>query len=345
MYKTREFNPLIGALFLIPPLLASLKFFGEFKLFQINLEENFNYLLFFFLGALLSSTSMGFSIKIPDKRELIKSLIGSFIFALGVLFLNAGNFYVFYFQLAHLSLSGILAFLGIIIGLLIGVKYQTLEIEKRKTQTGFEIRLTKLNFLLPFLTFGLIIILGYKMLFPVLVFSVLGFVFSRFRFCSFIALREFFFYGKGKVLQGIVLSIMLFIATVYLINFFYKESLFGLQNIANVKEPVWWLSFLGGVLIGVSITFLEADGISILWKLGDGWLKSWLAFVFIVIFLKIFTLLKLDKIIFSFYTQPIYLETWLTPIGAILGIIGVLVIIFFIAYYNEKTKKWVKPIL
>ncbi len=315
-------------------------FFGEFKFFKIRIGKSFDDFLFFLLGAFVSACMVKeFSIKISPARELIKGILGGVLFALGVLFLSGGTLYTLYFHLSHFTLAALLGALGIVPGLFLGAKYQAWEVEKKASPGGIEIRLPRLNPLLALIGAASLLILAYKDSFYLLLFALLGIVAERSRLCLSISSREFFFSGRASVSQGIILSIALFALAV----FFYKH--YQTWEVHILKEPAWWISLLGGILMGFSIILMEADGISLLWKTGEGRVKALFSLLAIIFCLKIFEIFRINKILSSIETQAIYLKTWLGPFGGPGIVIIISALFYLLTWYNSKTKKWVKPML
>jgi|GEM_PF-1637269 len=336
-----EMEPRLGGVIFALLLLVATYFFGEFKFFQIKIESSWQYPVLFVLGSFVSACLVReFSIKVPSGRELTKGLLGGILFALGILLAGGGTLYSLYFHLSHFTLSGLLSALGIALGLVLGAKYQAWEIEKKTAQGGLEIRLPKLNPLLALIGIAVTLFLGFKISFYLLFFVLLGIVAERARLCLSISVREVFFSGKARVSQGIILSILIFSLGI----FFLK--VYGKWQEGVMSEGLWWLCLLGGVLMGFSTILMEADGISLLWKTGEGRVKAIFSLVSCLVCLKTFQLVGVSKFFAEYLkVHPISLEKWLGIWGSPALLVFISAIFYFLTWYNARTKKWVKPML
>ncbi|MFN3567294.1 MAG: YeeE/YedE thiosulfate transporter family protein, partial [Caldimicrobium sp.] len=147
------------------------------------------------LGAFISATlAQEFGIRIPPKIEVIKAIVAGIFMGLGSALAQGCNIGGFYMAIANLSASGIAMMVGLIIGVIIGVKYLLWELERFSSTGGIEISTKKIN---PILGIIALVVLfwgtwsyftseaenGAKLGGALLLTAGIGFVMHRSRFC------------------------------------------------------------------------------------------------------------------------------------------------------------------
>ncbi len=349
-----KWSPIIGGVFL-SFFTILLQFYG----IPLGISEglrNFgnwdSYLIFIILGiiggAFISSCfSQEFGIKIPPKFEILKAILAGILMGIGSSFALGDNIGGFYTATANLSASGLTMFLGLIIGILLGLKYLVWEAEKFSSKGGINIHIKKLG---PIIGVAILFILFWKIfsfflkengknliLGKILLFSTIaGVVFQRSKLCMAKAFRDPFISGETLISNSFILSSFLAMAGIF------SFKLLKIQDPHFYILPTFILgSLIGGILFGLGMILADSCALSSLWKLGEGQIKL---FVVIIFFGLSNWILRyyLDKINIwgkGYLGKGIYLPEYLTYLGSFLLITGILLIWFLFIYWNKKTKK------
>ncbi len=347
-------NPLVGGIFL--SLFAILLELHDIPLEiagGLDLYSSLENPLFFIVlgiigGSFISSTfTQDFGIKIPTKIEIFKAVLAGILMGIGSALALGGNIGGFYTAVANFSASGLTMFLGLIIGVLMGLKYLIWEAEKFPSKGGINIYLKKFGTIIGISVFIVILwkALGYlksdkKIPGKLLLFSVIaGFIIQRSKLCMAKAFREPFISGDSSMTRSFVLS--LFIATAGI--FFLKFS--------EIQDPYFYViptfvlgSFVGGILFGLGMVLADSCALSMLWKLGEGQLKLLIVTVFFGLSISIFRYYLehvWDIWEKGFLGKGLYLPDYLTYPGAIFLILAVLILWIFFVEWNRRTKKFV----
>lgn len=289
------------------------------------------------LGAFFSASLFReFSIKIFSKIELIKSLMGGCIMGIGAFLALGDNLTGFLMGLVNLSAGALVIFLGLVLGGLIGIKYQLWELERYKSSTGITIRFPKLNLI--FALVGLALI-GYFIFqdWRWGLWILLGVLLQRSKWCMVNTFKEPFFHGTFSYNLGWILTLLIGVLGIAFLKFYnlIEPNLYVLPNFG-----VYGL--LGGFLFGLGMMLVNGCGASLLYKTGEGDLKSLLA---LVCFLGSYHLLKVLFPQVYLYTKEIFLPTYLGYLGT-LGLILVFLSIWLaVVWWNSKTKRFFKRYL
>lgn len=319
-------------------LIGSLIVLGEYLGVLLGVVDRpyFN-LVMLILGAFFSASLFKeFSIKIFSKTELIKSLIGGCIMGTGAFLALGDNITGFLMGIVNLSAGAFAIFLGLVLGGLVGIRYQIWELERYKSSPGITIRFPKLN--LVFALLGLVIA-------SYLIFKdwkwglwiILGVLLQKSKWCMVNAFKEPFFHGTFSYNLGWISTIFVGVLGVGLLKSynFIEPNLYVLPNFG-----VYGL--LGGFLFGLGMMLVNGCGASLLYKTGEGDLKSLLT---LVCFLGSYHLFKVLLPQSYFYSREVFLPTYLGYVGSFGLILGFLLVWLIVVWWNSKTKKLFKRYL
>ncbi len=315
-----------------------------FKQPPFFLSTNFPYIpaIFLVLSTLFFTNLLNtFSIKIPSKKELIQAICGSFLISLGILLCNGGLVTGFYYKLCFFSLNGLLTGFGILVGLFICIPFYVKELEKKKETKGLEIRIKKINLFLALMGLGLVLFLAFKFNWLFLLLGLLGIIAEEGNLCIVSGIKEVFLSGKGSIARGIVLSVFFAFLFTFLVPYIYPNL--SIQKSFSLAP---WIAFGGGILLGIGMFLSGGDTLSLFWKTGKGYLSSFISLFGIWIFLELFNFFKLPFLVEKLFAfQPLKLSDYLGKHGTLILIALLSLVFYLLLYYNEKTKKWVKPLL
>jgi len=342
-------------------IVGGLRNWGEWVLYGIGfLDEAPPHPLWFsssvldiglILGAFISATlAQEFGIRIPPRLEIIKAIVAGILMGIGSALAQGCNIGGFYMAIANLSASGIAMFLGLMVGVFIGVKYLLWEIEHFSSQGGVEISTKKINILLGIIAL-LVLILGTYGYFTsekengallggaFLLTAGIGFVMHRTRFCIVNAFREPYLSGEATMARGVALS--LFLSTLGIL--FIKMA--GIREAYEYVTPTFiWGSLIGGIIFGAAMVVAGGCGSGSLWRVGEGQVKLMIVVVFFA----------LTNAIIRHYLDNVW-EVWdkgilgtkvyLPDIFGYGGAFIILAIVILLWYlfvdWNEKTEKFV----
>ncbi len=357
-----SWNPFIGGL-----ILSALVIFLEIYGIPLNIAEGFNLLVekgsvnFFdnplicvviaLTGGAFVSTcfSKDFGIKIPPRIEVVKAIFAGILMGIGSALSLGGNIGGFYVSTANLSAGGLTMFAGLIIGTLIGFKYLVWESEKIPSKGGINIYIRRLGIFIGVIILLIILwesvsyflkgdkkdaIAGMALLFS----GIAGFVFHRSRFCMAKAMREPFISGESLMMWSFAVSLVIAMCG------FVFLKLAKIQDFNFYILPTFIVSSLaGGILFGLGMILADSCALSMLWKLGEGQLKMFVVLLFFVLSNALFRhylddVLKIwEK---GYFGKKVFLPDYLTYPGAIVLVIGVILIWLVFVEWNKRTKKF-----
>jgi uncharacterized membrane protein YedE/YeeE len=309
------------------------------------------------LGLLLGSFASAllareFAFRMPSKVEIVKGLGGGVFMGLGSSLALGCNVGAFYSPLINLSASGLSMMIGLIIGAYLGLRCLLWEVEHfPSASSSATIHPKKLRarydwrrfhpYLGAAVLVGLIAMshhyskLAYTEAGGLLLFgAAFGVVIQRCRFCFVRAFRDPFMTGEAAIGKAVALSIIVASIGVAVLkwNGFRGESMF-------VVPTFGWGSMVGGVIFGIGMVIAGGCGSGTLWRVAEGNLKLWIV---------LFAFATSNSIINAFMQSrglrdklgvAIFLPDLLGWEGAILLVVGILMIWYLILSWNEETNK------
>jgi hypothetical protein len=237
-------------------------------------------------GAWISAVlAREFAFRVPPMLEIWKGLIAGIFMGLGATLAFGCNVGGFYSAIQNLSASGFTMMIGLIAGVVVGLKYIYWEMEHFTPGPAGP---TFLGNLPPFLGWVAIIGLiaaGYAYtsseveganLMPgyLLIGAGIGFVFHRSRLCMVNGFREPFMTGEAAMGKAVAMSIILGALGIGLLKFtglrgtgLYVETAFG------------WGSLVGGFIFGAAMVVAGGCGSGSLWRVAEGQIKLWVVII------------------------------------------------------------------
>ena len=278
--------------------------------------------------------------------------------------------------MAALSLSGLIMWAGIIIGLIIGLKYTMWEMEHIPSNilsAGISLPSAPsawkkfqpiLGWILLILILFMPILYGRQTKFGVLATIALlsGFVMHRSRFCFARTFRDTFMTGESEPTQAVILSILIVVFSVGLIKWLDAGFIVKISKMTGIKEKIiayrWhifvhqyryvfpnagWGAIVGGIIFGFGMILAGGCGSGTLWRVGEGQIKLWVVMITMAIsnsLTKAWLWPKVKAHTLSF-GKAVFLPKYLGWPGAFILIVGVMLIWYFFALWNEDTNKFV----
>ena len=243
-----------------------------------------------FVGGAFLSANLGdnFDIRIPPVLEMVKGVIAGIFMGIGAAFAGGCNVGGMYNALGNLSAHGFTMWLGLIIGVVGGLKWIYWEMEHVTWGSGgaktieFPVWLRRVLAIAAIIGF----IWGAKaysemdaydgMLSGILLISAgLGYTMQRGRWCMVQGFREPHMTGDNTMARGVMVSILLVAIGVAVIKYtelrpieHYVRGTFGMGGV------------VGGILFGFGAMLAGGCGTGTLWRVGEGQVKLWIVVPF-----------------------------------------------------------------
>lgn len=303
-------------------------------------------------GAMASAMfSKQFRINFAPKLEYVKGLTGGVLMGSGAALAAGCNVGGFYCALGMFDLSGVVMMLGLAAGAYLGLLYLLWEMENlpsasdsgrnsssRRSWEPVKPYLGLVLFILIILIFLLSSQAGSTQTGGLLFFGFLiGLIMHRGRFCFANAFREPFMTGDGKMMRGVLISLMVYVMGSAVIKWGYIQP-----PEAGVYHAFWLGSLIGGLVFGFGMILAGGCGSGTLWRVGEGHVKLWMAMAGMIIsyspslaFLKNYDLTKWLSYHGVFMPN---IFSWPISLSLFYLFCPFLILILF---WNEKTEKFV----
>ena len=244
----------------------------------------------FVAGAFLSAClGNNFALRIPPRLEMLKGVLAGIFMGVGAALAGGCNVGGMYNAIGNLAANGFSMWLGLVIGVLIGLKYLYWEMEHISWGSGgaktFEFPVGLQAVL------GIIALIGLgwgayhyagsdddyvaKMSGILLIAAALGYTMQRGRWCMVQAFREPHMTGDSTLARSVALSIALLAVGILVLKYT------GLRLPAHyVRGTFGWGSIAGGLLFGIGAMLAGGCGSGTLWRVGEGQIKLWIVVPF-----------------------------------------------------------------
>ena len=311
-----------------------------------------------FIGALFSKE---FAFRIPPKGELVKGFLGGGLMAIGATVGLGCTIGSFYSGVPALSGGAIIFTIGLMLGVIIALKYLMWEMEKfPKFSSGKSYTFlagtgksgnwqVSLGWIVLIITF----IISYQysgsnsvMTWFIIIGMFMGLISQRSRFCIVKAFRDPFMTGEADgsvgVMAGLVISVFGFAAI--------KYFGIGVGDIAvRAREMTWvfphffFRAIIGGFVFGLGMTIAGGCAVGTLWRVGEGQVKLWasaLGFLLISPISKLYIVPPIVKALPQNFNFKNYLPDYLGYPGAIALVLFIILIWYMFVKWNEKTGRF-----
>ena len=304
----------------------------------------------FIWGAFISATlAREFGIRVPPKIEFIKAVVAGILMGIGSALAMGCNVGGFYMAVNNLAANGLLMLIGLIFGVILGVKYLYWELERFPSTGGFEISFRKIDPIL-----GVIALVGLllatKAYFGseadegatlggcLILTAAIGYTMHRSRFCMVNALREPFVTGEAAMGKAVIISLILSAIGIAVLK--YSEIS---PEMAYVTPTFGLGALLGGFIFGAAMVVAGGCGSGSLWRVAEGQLKL----VVVAIFFALTNSLvrhwfaEYEVIENGYLGKAIFMPEYLGYAGTLFLIAFLVVVWYIIIDWNEDTNKLV----
>ncbi len=247
-------------------------------------------LLGFLAGAFISAClGNQFAIRIPPLYEAIKGIVAGCLMGIGSAFAGGCNIGAMYGALANLSAHGFTMWIGIVIGVVLGLKWLYWEMEhvswggEGAAMINFP---NGLKLLAGLVTLVAVIWGAYRytgnssdylsgMGGLLLIAAAIGYTMQRGHWCMLKGFREPHLTGDAAFAKSLAVSIFVYAAGVALLKGtgVVGEGLF-------VRGTFGWGTVVGGIILGFGAMLAGGCGSGSIWRAGEGHVKLWLAIPF-----------------------------------------------------------------
>lgn len=318
-----------------------------------------------FVGGAFISSCLGkdFALRIPPYREMVKAVIAGVLMGIGASLAGGCNVGGFYNALGNLAANGFAMWLGLIFGVILGLKLLYLEMEHIQWGAGGAKTLSLPSSIIPYFGLAGILILFYTAYTysgnedddyiatlggVVLLAAALGYAMQRGRWCMVQGFREPHMTGDYTMAKSVMLSIVLVAVGAAILKYEVPLRAGGeavLDPINYVRGTFGWGGVVGGFIFGVGAMFAGGCGSGTLWRVGEGQVKLLMVVPFFAISTSIMTAWFRDN---DFEADgvlgaSVYLPDVMGYGPALLLMIVAMVLWYMVVAWNEETNKLIVP--
>ncbi|MEM1560143.1 MAG: YeeE/YedE thiosulfate transporter family protein [Ignisphaera sp.] len=235
--------------------------------------------------------------------DVIEAVVGGILMALGVSLAFGCNWGGFISAITSWSLHGFAFLIGAVIGGLLGLRYTIYRIESewRKSLSMVYEKRALLNsdsssrdasymLLIPLIALGILVayyaIVGSYMVGGMLMGTIVGIVLQRSRLCFATAFRDLFNGPENRraldIHKGIAVAILVGSVGVFALKYM------GIRDPMISVSPVHVTNVLGGLIFTFGSIVAGGCASGVLWRAGEGHMKSWIAILSTVLAYPIF---------------------------------------------------------
>ena len=308
------------------------------------------------LGALVAALlASQFQVRMAPARELLKGLIGGALMGIGAVLAFGCNVGGFFSAISALSMGGVAMMFGLMIGAVIGLKLLVWEIEYLPApswgagkaagkNSGSSAGTMKAQPIAGLVVLSLVVVgifaydaFDYPTRGGFLLFGLLaGIVMQRTRFCFVRAFREPFMTGEADHTKAVAVAVIISVTGFAILKWT------DLRDWETFVFPGFWFgSFVGGIIFGVGMSLAGGCASGSLWRAGEGQVKLWVALVGFALVGSVFRVWLVSEGLRAKLGTQVFLPDVIGWKMALLSIIGLMVIWYLLAMWNQVKKKLV----
>ncbi len=314
----------------------------------------------FVAGAFVSAClGNDFAIRIPPVLEMCKAVAAGVFMGVGATLAGGCNVGGFYNAIGNLAANGFAMWLGLVFGVILGLKYIYWEMEHISWGSGGAktVEFPKgLNFLLGLVAIVALIAGTYMYAGNedsdyvaslgglLLCAAGLGYSMQRGRWCMVQGFREPHMTGNCTMAKSVALSIFIVAVGATVLKYGVPMRLDGdpvLAPMNYVRGTFGWGGVVGGFIFGIGAMLAGGCGTGTLWRVGEGQVKLWITVPFFGITNSIMTAwfkdmdFESDGVLGSYVFLPDVLGY-----GGTLFLIGAFLLVWYITVdWNEESNK------
>jgi uncharacterized membrane protein YedE/YeeE len=302
------------------------------------------------VGAMMAALLAGqFGVRVGPRAELAKGAIGGVLLGTGAVIARGCNVGGFFSATSAFGLNGLAMAVGLAAGAFVGARYLVWEAERGGSvttapATSGDPAPQRRN---PQPLYGLavfVVLLGAAIAYGlsgfadraiILLFGVLlGVISQRSRVCFVQAFREPFLTGRTEHTRAMLLGLL-----VSVVGFALVKTVIFEKELEFVRPTFWAGSLIGGLIFGVGMVLAGGCGGGTIWRVGEGHVKLWLALVTYVFSASLVNELLQRTGLRDQLGEAVFLPDRVGWNWAVLILIGVIVLWYVLARWNEATRK------
>ena len=318
----------------------------------------------FVLGAFVSAClGKDFALRVPPYREMVKAAIAGILMGIGSTLAGGCNVGGFYNALGNLSANGFAMMLGLLLGVVLGLKCLYLEMEHITWGEGGSKTVEFPKMVVTLLGVGALVFLVWRayaysmnedsdylasLSGMILIAAALGYAMQRGRWCMVQGFREPHMTGDCTMAKSMMLSILIVAVGAAVLKYEVPVRADGesiLAPVNYVRGTFGWGGVVGGFLFGLGAMFAGGCGSGTLWRVGEGQVKLMMVVPFFAISNSIFTAwfkdmeFEADELLGKYVYLPDVMGY-----GGTLLLIAIFVLIWYlIVAWNEESNKLIVP--
>lgn len=306
-------------------------------------------------GAMMAALLAGqFGVRVGPMSELVKGAVGGVLLGAGAAIARGCNVGGFFSATSAFGLNGLTMAVGLAVGAFAGARYLVWETERGGPVTTAPAPTPAASgnpiaprHIIPQPLFGLavlVILLGAAITYGlsgfadraiILLFGVLlGVISQRSRVCFVQAFREPFLTGRTEHTRAMLLGLL-----VSVIGFALVKTVIFEKELEFVRPTFWIGSLVGGLIFGVGMVLAGGCGGGTIWRVGEGHVKLWLALIAYVFSASLVNELLQRTGLRDQLGEAVFLPDRVGWNWAVLILIGVIVLWYVLARWNEATRK------
>jgi len=318
----------------------------------------------FVAGAFISAClGKDFAIRIPPYREMVKAVIAGILMGIGATLAGGCNVGGFYNAIGNLGANGFAMMLGLIFGVILGLKLLYLEMEHISWGDGGSKTFSfppVAVYLMGVIAIAAIVYASYgyaaneesdyiaSLSGVILIAACLGYSMQRGRWCMVQGFREPHMTGDCTLAKSVMLSIFIVAIGAAVLKYAVPVRAEGDAVLATanyVRGTFGWGGVVGGFIFGLGAMFAGGCGSGTLWRVGEGQVKLMMVVPFFGISSSIMTAwfkdqeFEADGVLGSFIYMPDVLGYGPT----LLTVAAVMLIWYLVVTWNEETNKLIVP--
>lgn len=318
-----------------------------------------------FIGGAFVSACLGneFALRVPPYREMVKAVIAGLLMGVGASLAGGCNVGGFYNAIGNLAANGFAMMLGLVFGVILGLKLLYLEMEHISWGEGGSKTISFTPVVIRILAAAGIIalVVGAYMYSGnedsdymaslggvLMIAAALGYSMQRGRWCMVQGFREPHMTGDCTMAKSVMLSIIVVAIGAAILKYEVPVRAEGesiLAPINYVRGTFGWGGVVGGFIFGLGAMFAGGCGSGTLWRVGEGQVKLMMVVPFFAVANSMMTGwindndFEVDEVLGSY----VYLPDVLGYGPTLTLIVGFMIIWYLAVTWNEDTNKLIVP--
>jgi len=318
-----------------------------------------------FIGGAFVSACLGseFALRVPPYREMVKAVIAGILMGIGASLAGGCNVGGFYNAVGNLAANGFAMMLGLVFGVILGLKLLYLEMEHISWGEGGSKTISFAPMVIRIMAaVGILALIVGAYTYSnnedsdymaslggvLLIAAALGYSMQRGRWCMVQGFREPHMTGDCTMAKSVMLSIIIVAIGAAILKYEVPVRAEGeaiLDPINYVRGTFGWGGVVGGFIFGLGAMFAGGCGSGTLWRVGEGQVKLMMVVPFFAVANSIMTAwindndFEVDGVLGSY----VYLPDVLGYGPTLTLIVGFMVIWYLAVTWNEDTNKFIVP--